>query len=271
MDRDRSGPGSTMPAADDAHDGSATSGAAGQRVITVLGMHRSGTSSLVGSLEAAGLPLGEVRATGGVSNEKGHREPAELISLHEDVLITNGGAWHLPPRAVSWTRAQRRRRDAFIADRADLRMWGWKEPRTLLVLEGWLEAIPHLEMVGTFRHPAAVARSLQRRHGSEDASMWLRLWLAYDRRLLQLVRERGLPVIDFDLPDAAYQARLRAIIVGLGLEPPVDEAAFFDPSLRSSPGPRPSDLRVPDEVARVHEELRAIAREQAGEGASAAP
>ena len=72
------------------------------RVITVLGMHRSGTSSLVGSLEEAGLPLGDVRDTGGDSNEKGHREPGELIALHDDVLITSGGAWHLPPAEARW-------------------------------------------------------------------------------------------------------------------------------------------------------------------------
>ena len=52
------------------------------RVITVLGMHRSGTSSLVGSLEAAGLPLGEVQVRAAKSNQKGHREPNELIALH---------------------------------------------------------------------------------------------------------------------------------------------------------------------------------------------
>ncbi len=67
------------------------------RVITILGMHRSGTSALAGSLQAAGLELGDVRTEGETFNQKGNREPSELIALHEDVLITNGGAWHLPP------------------------------------------------------------------------------------------------------------------------------------------------------------------------------
>jgi hypothetical protein len=233
------------------------------RVITVLGMHRSGTSALAGSLEAAGLELGEVRTEGGASNLKGHREPGELIRLHEDVLITSGGAWHLPPASVTWTARQRERRDEFVAARAGLPLWGWKEPRTLLVIDGWLEALTVLELVGTFRHPAVVARSLQRRHGSDSLDMWLDVWLAYDRVLLELVETRGCPVIDFDLPGEAYRARLRAIVDELALPHPDRAEAFFESELRTSQGQVPPDAALPAEVARVYERLREAAAAQA--------
>jgi hypothetical protein len=231
------------------------------RVITVLGMHRSGTSSLVGSLEAAGLPLGDVRAEGGESNAMGHHEPGELIALHEDVLITSGGAWHRPPATVTWTRKQRKRRDEFIASRAGMMLWGWKEPRTLLVIDGWLEVMPELEMVGTFRHPAAVARSLQRRHGSETPDMWFELWLAYNAVLLSLVDARGFALIDFDLPAKAYQARLRALVEELRL--PGGDGEFFDASLRTSQQQLPPEMELTGEVERVYARLQAIARGQA--------
>jgi hypothetical protein len=234
-----------------------------QRVITVLGMHRSGTSSLVGSLEAAGLPLGEVRTEGGQSNQKGHREPGELISLHEDVLITSGGAWHLPPEAVEWTPQQRKRRDEFIAARAGLPLWGWKEPRTLLVIDGWLEPLPALEMVGTFRHPAVVARSLQRRHGNRTPDMWLEVWLAYNASLLRLVEERGFPLIDFDLPAQDYQARLREIISELDLGAPGPDSEFFEPSLRTSQKQAPPDMSLPPAVERTYARLVEVAASQA--------
>lgn len=233
------------------------------RVITVLGMHRSGTSSLVGSLEAAGLVLGDVQTRAAKSNEKGHREPNELIALHEDVLITNGGAWHLPPARVHWSRAQQRRRDEFIASRAGLPLWGWKEPRTLLVLDGWLEALPGLESVATFRHPAVVARSLQRRHGSESADMWLDLWLAYNERLLEVLERRHVPLIDFDLPEAAYRTRLRAVVEELRLPRAAEAESCFDGELRTSQKQAPTETDLPAEVGRAYERLREIAAAQA--------
>ena len=239
----------------------ATSGPA--RVLTVLGMHRSGTSSLVGSLEAAGLPLGEVQTRSARTNQRGHREPNELIALHEDVLITSGGAWHLPPPRVRWSDKQRARRDEFIASREGLPLWGWKEPRTLLVLDGWLEAVPELELVATFRHPVVVALSLQRRHGGDSADMWLELWLAYNARLLEQLEARAFPIIDFDLPEAAYGARLRAIVEELRLPTAAAAEAFFDGSLRTSQKQAPDDADLPAEVRRAYDRLREIAAAQA--------
>ena len=239
------------------------SAAGGARVLTVLGMHRSGTSSLVGSLEAAGLPLGDVQTREARTNQKGHREPNELIALHEDVLITSGGAWHLPPAQVRWTDTQRKRRDQFIASREGLPLWGWKEPRTLLVLDGWFEVLPDLELVATFRHPVVVARSLKRRHGSESIDMWLDLWLDYNRPLLGLVESRGLPIIDFDLPADAYGARLRSMVDGLSLPTPSASEAFFDGSLRTSQKQAPEGGELPDAVQETYDRLVAIAAEQA--------
>jgi hypothetical protein len=233
------------------------------RVITVLGMHRSGTSSLVGSLEAAGLPLGEVQTRAAKSNQKGHREPNELIALHEDVLITNGGAWHLPPTHVRWSDKQRARRDEFIASRTGLPLWGWKEPRTLLVLDGWLEVLPDLELVATFRHPLVVARSLQRRHGGDSPDMWLDLWLAYNARLLERLEARPFPVIDFDLPEAAYGARLRAIVEELRLPTAAAAEAFFDGSLRTSQKQAPADAKLPLAVRQAYDRLVEMAAAQA--------
>ena len=230
------------------------------RVISVLGMHRSGTSSLVGSLEAAGLPLGEVRREGGDSNDKGHREPGEIIRLHDDVLMNSRGAWHVPPAVVEWSDEQRQRRDAFIASHEGLALWGWKEPRTLLVIDGWLDVLPQLEFVGTFRHPLVVARSLKRRHGNDTPRLWLDVWLAYNQILLRLAQERGFPLIDFDLPAEAYATRLRAIVDELHL--PGGDDDFFDAALRTSQKKLP-DTNLPAEISRVYGRLRELAAAQA--------
>lgn len=231
-----------------------------QRVIAILGMHRAGTSSLAGSLEAAGLFLGDVGGHG-QWNQKGNRESKFLMTLHEDVLKANGGAWHKPPQRVVWWDEHRARRDRYIRRRQERPVWGFKDPRTLLVLEGWLEAIPDLGMVGTVRHPLAVARSLQRRSGSESSEPWLELWLAYSRRLLELQQRHGFPIIDFDLPAAAYRARLATLIEELGLSMPEGEEPFFEASLRHA---APDDTPLPDEVEQVYLRLQEIAAQRSG-------
>ena len=52
------------------------------RVVTILGMHRSGTSCLTGSLQACGLELGKFHASN-KHNKKGNRENQDIIDLHE--------------------------------------------------------------------------------------------------------------------------------------------------------------------------------------------
>lgn len=128
------------------------------------------------------------------------------------------------------------------------------------MIDGWTDAIPALEMVGTFRHPAAVARSLQRRHGSDTVEKWLQLWLVYNSALLRLAVARGFPLIDFDLPAEAYQARLRAIVKELRLPDGDDE--FFDAALRTSQTQAPPDMELPGYIESVYVRLQEIAASQ---------
>jgi hypothetical protein len=229
-------------------------------------MHRSGTSSLAGSLEQAGLYLGDRDVAGrGQWNAKGNRESKVLMRLHEDVLNANGGAWDRLPGHVEWSDAHKRTRDQFIRSRATQRYWGFKDPRSILLIEGWLEAIPDMHMVATIRDPIAVARSLQRRAGKRRVDhntmdMWLRLWLDYDSRLLELQQVHGFPVIDFDLPADRYQARVDGLIRQLDLHEPANGERFFESSLRNS---ERAELELPPAITDVYAQLAAIAAAQA--------
>ena len=60
------------------------------RLIAVLGMHRSGTSYLAGSLQEAGLILGDCH-TWNKHNEKGNRENQKFVDLHDAILEANVG------------------------------------------------------------------------------------------------------------------------------------------------------------------------------------
>lgn len=229
---------------------------AGQRVIAILGMHRSGTSLLAGTLQECGLELGDVN-THAPANEKGNRESWLLTALHEDLLRKAGGFWHSPPvRPVVWTPLHAAIRGLFIDEFAGVPLWGFKDPRLLHLLDGWLEALPGLETVGIFRHPLEVAGSLRQRTPSlfpGDAAE--RLWLDHNRRLLAWHDRTGCPLLEFISDRAAFNAAAAAVARRLALPgaPATAELSFFEDRLRhQSAGVEP----LPGEVADVYAALR---------------
>jgi hypothetical protein len=166
--------------------------------LLILGMHRSGTSCLAGALEQCGLFLGEVRRTGRF-NTKGYYELAALTRLHEDILAANRGSWHDPPERPQVTAAQLESLEQLATLYSYHRPCGLKDPRLLLLLDTWLALVAQpAALVGTFRHPAAVARSLAARNGlSEDCA--IRLWLRYNSELARWHQARPFPLIAYDL------------------------------------------------------------------------
>jgi hypothetical protein len=228
-------------------------GARPARVVAVLGMHRSGTSALTGSLEQHGLFLGPV-STENLHNPKGNREILEVRQLNEDVLRSSGGAWDAPPPVVAWGAEHEARARSLLAEHAGRPVWGFKDPRTLLTLDGWLALVPDLERIGVFRHPMAVARSLERRNRmrTEEA---VALWQAYNEVLLKELRRRPFPLLCFDEEPDALQHKLLEASRALGLHESPDEERFFVPEMRHA---EPAETARPPAQA-LYDELRALA------------
>jgi hypothetical protein len=224
------------------------------KIVCIVGMHRSGTSCLAGSLEEAGICLGAVN-TAATHNAKGNRENKRIWELHDAVLRHSGGSWLQPPHQVGWSDEHRAERDSIILTYKDQSAWGFKDPRTLLLLDFWREAIANLTFVGTFRHPRLVAQSLFQREG-RHVEHWLGLWAHYNARLVALHDERPFPVLRFDLDEAAYRRSLTVVMRGLGLEPAA-QAAFFEPGLRHHEA-QPTSV-LPEGINRLYQTLCAIA------------
>jgi hypothetical protein len=217
-------------------------------------MHRSGTSSLAGSLQEAGLYLGEV-ITAAPHNLKGNRENKRIMDLHEAVLVHSGGSWDNPPQKVVWSDAHRAERASILDSYADVPLWGFKCPRTLLTLDFWREVLPELTFVGTLRHPQLVADSLFRRNGA-TMEKWLDLWAYYAERLIALHATEPFPIVRFDVGEAAYRRSLARVIETLGL-PGRASLEFFDPALRHDEPS--SSANLPDRVKRLYESLCDVA------------
>ena len=184
--------------------------------VAVVGMHRSGTSCLAGCLEDFGLNLGDVNRAA-PHNLKGNNENPRFWAVHDAVLARVDAAWDRPPSGpVAWTATEIAALKAVLADYEPLaKPWGFKDPRATVLLDGWFEALPDLKLVGSIRHPLAVAASLAKRNGY-STEMSLGIWEAYNRAMLAWHERSPFAVLDYDAPD--YETRVRGAASDLGLD-----------------------------------------------------
>ena len=202
--------------------------------IIILGMHRSGTSCLAGILRSAGVDFRNVQ-TSNPYNAKGNIENLAVTGLNDSLLEYNGGSWDDPPELVRWPEILLRQRAEILAQLETNSSWGFKDPRTLFTLEGWLAALPPVRIIGTFRHPAAVAASLQTRNGF-PLRRGLGIWKRYNRRLLSLWRKWRFPLLCFDQPATDYLASVQAAMAAIGMPPVLPADDFFSDALRHHGG-----------------------------------
>lgn len=199
------------------------------RVICVVGMHRSGTSYLTGSLQQAGLELLRVHEAN-PHNKKGNRENPQIMQLNDWVLDSNRGSWFEPPAQVSWSKAQLQQGRDIIAQYAEYPCWGFKDPRVLITLTGWQQLIPQLEFVGIFRHPALVAQSLNARNEKLSLDSAVDLWVEYNSRLLALRERESFPLLHFAPREMDMAQRVKNLAQSLGL-PNSQAIDFYDADL----------------------------------------
>lgn len=228
------------------------------KIVIVLGMHRSGTSCLTGSLQLAGLDLGEFSAWN-PHNLKGNRENAEVMALNESILVANGGRWDMPPRKVRWQPEHSAEARRILAKYAAKSAWGFKDPRTLLTLDGWLELGIAPDYIGIFRHPMAVAGSLlQRSVDAFDLPRALGLWYAYNKRLLHYYREKPFPLLCFDWSENEFHDALERSMRHIGLHPGAGDERFYTAELVHQLG---RETRLPWLVGRLYKKLRSISEQ----------
>lgn len=238
------------------------------RFVLVLGMHRSGTSCLAGALEACGLFLGEVGRSDRY-NAKGNREHDPARQLNDRILEESGGAWSRPPDRVVVTAARQAEMQAVARELAQRPPCGLKDPRILLALDAWNEAVGGAALVGTYRHPAAVAASLASRNGMPSGAA-IDLWLRYNTALVERHRDQPFPIVEFDLQDPeAYCATVARIAARLGLAS--DHArirAFVSAELDHSMDP---GAPVPEACRALWEYLTSVAERRPADPAPAPP
>lgn len=203
------------------------------QAVIILGMHRSGTSCLTGCLKSFGLKLGDVSEYNKY-NEKGNQEDRQVFRLNEDILRANGGSWNQVPEQISPLNENHTKQVTdVIADYAKIDgCWGIKDPRMLITYPLWKSLLPPHSLLGTFRHPKAVAQSLlARKNLSVPLEQGYELWLSYNLRLLQLMKENPFPLINYDLPEDQYLSRIKTMVDMIGLSDSCTDV-FYEPQLK---------------------------------------
>lgn len=201
--------------------------------VIILGMHRSGTSCLTGSLEAHGLSLGEVN-NAAPHNKKGNKENKKTWPINDSVLDYSGGSWDVPPKKLLWNDSARILREDFIAQYNHEHVWGFKDPRCVLTLPFWLEGLSGSKIIATFRHPLSVAKSLEKRNGF-TISKSLSLWNIYNRLILKYHRQFNFPIVSYDWCPDKYNGSIANLVLQLGLLRENEkniEPIFYDKSLK---------------------------------------
>lgn len=223
-------------------------------LIFVLGMHRSGTSCLTGALRACGCYLGEVEDSDPDNPPGGNIELPAVVRLNNQILADNRGTWDSPSATIRiqpW-------HAAVIADLlTSLNKQGIKaikDPRMLLTAHAWLPLAGVCSVVGTFRHPLAVARSLARRDGMATEQA-LRLWCIYNSRLMRLHERFHFPLLEcqFESPDR-YLDELETVITCLGVS--FNRAAVKAWVQPAGHSVGPSEHGVPTGCRRIYEYLQ---------------
>ena len=157
-------------------------------VVLVLGMHRSGTSAVSGTLTKLGGGSPKHLIPAGPENPKGFFESYKMADFHDELLESAGSNWR-DWRSFNpgWRRSavaadfRRRAKDLFAEEFDSLALPIFKDPRICRFAPFWLDllremqATPHIVM--PIRSPLDVAQSLKRRNGlsiTHGLLLWLR-------------------------------------------------------------------------------------------------
>ena len=161
-----------------------------RQCIFVFGMHRSGTSAMMGLLNTLDVDVGPNDMPPNTYNEKGYYENMDTCRLNDDILDSLHSSWDDPSLLsdVWWKQSHSMSQFSesiinIIKDNyKNSDLFGIKDPRISRLFPLWHEALDELGIqsraIICFRNPLEVAQSLKKRDGF-SINKSLMLWLTY--------------------------------------------------------------------------------------------
>lgn len=200
------------------YDHASTDGYSG---ILVTGMHRSRTSWIAKTLHERGISMGHHLLPADHNNKYGYFEDVEMIKINTEVLKDNSQTINhgqndqylsIEPSdqyrllkqgklleaitpfetEIQW-KDQVRMRSIYasrcFAAKLTQSWWGWKDPRSTLLLNAWKKVCPGMTAILCFRQPDHTCESLMKWHkiNKNDVNTYnyfLGLWVKYNTRII---------------------------------------------------------------------------------------
>ena len=154
-----------------------------KKCILILGMHRSGTSALTGTLNLMGIPLGSELMPAYADNPKGFFENEKIWRLNQKLLESCNSTWEDPfLYGVDWYHDKNL--DEFgktitrliTEEFSTVQIFGIKDPRMCILFPFWNSILKSLNIrticILCLRHPFEVAASLKTRNNFSLKMDW---------------------------------------------------------------------------------------------------
>lgn len=213
----------------------------GEKEIVILGMHRSGTSLVAGWLHILGVDMGSDVHGPSEANPKGFFEDMEFRKLNEMILFEAKGSWQHPPseeEILSCRPKLLKQIKEIMQKKRDKKLWGWKDPRTVLTVKLYLSFLKNPHFIICFRNPLSVAMSLYKRD-KFPIEEGLNLTNVYNKRIINFLKENpaiNKHFINFEHIFANPERELNKIVQFIGCIPSIRDyckaLTFFDRGLK---------------------------------------
>ncbi|MBB1077816.1 glycosyl transferase, partial [Rhodoferax sp. 4810] len=179
------------------------------KLVVILGMHRSGTSAITRALQVLGVNLGDKFLPPKGDNLKGFWEDSDINALNIEMLFAIDSDWHhLSP--IESNNVDTLRKNGYFLRAVEmlrlkvgeLTVFAFKDPRVAKLLPFWKEVFVHcryeVSYVIALRHPLSVVKSLAKRNGFDAEKIYL-LWLGHVIESLTGSDGTKRVLVDFDL------------------------------------------------------------------------
>ncbi|MFS0838721.1 hypothetical protein [Paenibacillus sp. 1P03SA] len=178
--------------------------------VLILGMHRSGTSLLAQTVISLGVYMGgeHQMVPPREDNPEGFWEHAEIVAVHDELLARLSSSWDATkPLPEQWwlneagMASRARLVDIIARDFSKHPIWGFKDPRTCLLLPLWQSVLEELNIepryILSLRNPLNVAASLHKRDQFLPDKSFA-IWNLYVLSSLYYTSHKRRIVVDYD-------------------------------------------------------------------------